>query len=297
MAENFGVAGRGAFYEQAGTIRDVVEHHLFQLLSNVAMEPPVSVDNHSLRDEKVKVLRAIRTLEPGDVVRGQFQGYRNEKGVNPESTVETYVALRLYIDSWRWKGVPFYIRAGKSLPVTATEVTAILRPPPDLFSDQPITQNYLRFRVSPGLAIAMGALVKKPGDRLRAILWNFSPPNIPIQPRCFLTKNCWMTPCTAILRGSPGRIMWKRLGGSCNRFSATQHHCAFTIPEPGARRKAKRWLHRTEGGVIRRIRMKADESPGFVSAPGCSRGYRYRAAAGTLEAGRDAVSRGNAQRA
>ncbi len=166
MAENFGVAGRGAFYEQAGTIRDVVENHLFQLLSNVAMEPPVSIDNQSLRDEKVKVLRAIRTLEPGDVVRGQFQGYRNEKGVNPESTVETYVALRLYIDSWRWKGVPFYIRAGKSLPVTATEVTAILRPPPDLFSDQPITQNYLRFRVSPDLAIAMGALVKKPGDQL-----------------------------------------------------------------------------------------------------------------------------------
>jgi glucose-6-phosphate 1-dehydrogenase len=166
MAENFGVAGRGAFYEQAGTIRDVVENHLFQLLSNVAMEPPVSIDNQSLRDEKVKVLRAIRTLAPGDVVRGQFQGYRNEKGVNPESTVETYVALRLYIDSWRWKGVPFYIRAGKSLPVTATEVTAILRPPPDLFSDQPMTQNYLRFRVSPNLTIAMGALVKKPGDQL-----------------------------------------------------------------------------------------------------------------------------------
>jgi glucose-6-phosphate 1-dehydrogenase len=166
MAENFGVAGRGAFYEQAGTIRDVVENHLFQLLSNVAMEPPVNIDNQRLRDEKVKVLRAIRTLEPGDVVRGQFQGYRNEKGVNPASTVETYVALRLYIDSWRWKGVPFYIRAGKSLPVTATEVTAILRPPPDLFSDQPITQNYLRFRVSPDLAIAMGALVKKPGDQL-----------------------------------------------------------------------------------------------------------------------------------
>src|ERR1700733_12181406 len=166
MAENFGVAGRGAFYEQAGTIRDVVENHLFQLLSNVAMEPPVSIDNQSLRDEKVKVLRAIRTLAPGDVGRGQFQGYRSEKGVNPESTVETYVALRLYIDSWRWKGVPFYIRAGKSLPVTATEVTAILRPPPDLFSDQPITQNYLRFRVSPDLAIAMGALVKRPGDQL-----------------------------------------------------------------------------------------------------------------------------------
>jgi glucose-6-phosphate 1-dehydrogenase len=110
MAENFGVAGRGAFYEQAGTIRDVVENHLFQLLSNVAMEPPVSMENRSLRDEKVKVLQGIRTLEPGDVVRGQFQGYRNEKGVNPASTVETYVTLRLYIDSWRWKGVLFNSR-------------------------------------------------------------------------------------------------------------------------------------------------------------------------------------------
>jgi glucose-6-phosphate 1-dehydrogenase len=166
MAENFGVAGRGAFYEQAGAIRDVVENHLFQLLSNVAMEPPVSMENQSLRDEKVKVLRGIRTLEPSDVVRGQFKGYRAEKGVNPASTVETYVALRLYIDSWRWKGVPFYIRAGKSLPVTATEVTAILRQPPTMFSNQPVGQNYLRFRVSPGLMIAMGALVKKPGDQM-----------------------------------------------------------------------------------------------------------------------------------
>jgi glucose-6-phosphate 1-dehydrogenase len=167
MAENFGVAGRGAFYEQAGALRDVVENHLFQLLCNVAMEPPVSMQNQSLRDEKVKILRAIRTLQPQDVVRGQFHGYRDEKGVKPDSTVETYVALRLYIDSWRWKGVPFYIRAGKSLPVTATEVTAILREPPSLYSNHPAGQNYLRFRVSPGLAIALGAVVKKPGDELR----------------------------------------------------------------------------------------------------------------------------------
>ncbi len=164
MAEDFGVAGRGAFYEQAGAMRDVVENHLFQLLCNVAMEPPVSMENRNLGDEKVKVLRGIKTLEPGDVVRGQFQGYRSEKGVRPDSTVETYVAMRLYIDSWRWKGVPFYIRAGKSLPVNITEVTAILRQPPTMFSDQPATQNYVRFRVSPTLAIAIGALVKKSGD-------------------------------------------------------------------------------------------------------------------------------------
>jgi glucose-6-phosphate 1-dehydrogenase len=166
MAENFGVAGRGGFYEQAGAMRDVVENHLFQLLGNVAMEPPVSMENRNLGDEKVKVLRGIRTLGPGDVVRGQFKGYRNEKGVKPDSTVETFIALRLFIDSWRWKGVPFYIRAGKSLPVTATEVTAVLRQPPTMFPKQSTSQNYLRFRVSPTLAIAMGALVKKPGDAM-----------------------------------------------------------------------------------------------------------------------------------
>src|ERR1700722_3512429 len=166
MAENFGVAGRGAFYEQAGAIRDVVENHLFQLLCNVAMEPPVSIDNRDLSDEKVKILRGIRTLQSDNIVRGQFNGYRNEKGVKPDSTVETFVALRLHIDSWRWKGVPFYIRAGKSLPVNATEVTALLRQPPDIFSKQIANQNYLRFRVSPGLAIAIGALVKKPGDEM-----------------------------------------------------------------------------------------------------------------------------------
>jgi glucose-6-phosphate 1-dehydrogenase len=166
MAENFGVAGRGAFYEQAGAIRDVVENHLFQLLSNVAMEPPISMENQNLRAEKVKVLRGIRALDPHNVVRGQFNGYRNEKGVKPDSAVETYVALRLYIDSWRWKDVPFYVRAGKSLPATATEVTVVLREPPSLFSDHAKAQNHLRFRVSPGLTIGMRALVKKPGDEM-----------------------------------------------------------------------------------------------------------------------------------
>jgi len=166
MAENFGVAGRGAFYEQAGAIRDVVQNHLFQLLSNVAMESPRGMTNRSLRDEKVKVLRETKTLAPSDVIRGQFNGYRNEKGVKPDSTVETYVALRLHIDSGRWKGVPFYIRAGKSLPVTVTELTAILRQPQAVFSHHQPSNNYLRFRVTPDLAIAIGALVKKPGDEM-----------------------------------------------------------------------------------------------------------------------------------
>ena len=166
MAEDFGVAGRGAFYEQAGAIRDVVENHLFQLLSNVAMESSGAMASKRLRDQKVKVLREIRTLQPADVVRGQSDGYRNEKGVKPDSTVETYVALRLYIDSRRWKGVPFYIRAGKSLPVTVTEVTAILRQPHAIFSDHPPQANYVRFRVTPELVIAIGALIKTPGDEM-----------------------------------------------------------------------------------------------------------------------------------
>ena len=130
MAEDFGVEGRGAFYDQTGAIRDVVQNHLFQILCNLAMEPPVRTDSETIRDEKVKVLKAIPPLEAKNLVRGQFRGYRQEKGVAPDSKVETFAALRLEVDSWRWKGVPFYIRAGKNLPVTCTEVLARFRKPP-----------------------------------------------------------------------------------------------------------------------------------------------------------------------
>ena len=133
MAENFGVQGRGAFYDQTGTIRDVIQNHLFQVLVNLAMEPPVRTDSESMRDEKVKVLKAIPPLEPGSLVRGQFRGYRSEKGVAPNSQVETFAALRLDVNSWRWQGVPFYIRAGKSLPVTCTEIVVRLRRQPTVF--------------------------------------------------------------------------------------------------------------------------------------------------------------------
>jgi glucose-6-phosphate 1-dehydrogenase len=166
MAENFGVADRGAFYEQAGAIRDVVENHLMQLLTNIAMEPPLCMDNETVRDEKVKVLKAIRPLEPENVIRGQFAGYRDVKGVKPDSTVETFVALRFHVNNWRWKGVPFYIRAGKSLPVTVTEVNVKLRQPPAIFSDTPPLANHVRFRVTPDLVIAIGGLVKTPGEEL-----------------------------------------------------------------------------------------------------------------------------------
>jgi glucose-6-phosphate 1-dehydrogenase len=164
MAENFGIQGRGAFYDQTGTLRDVVQNHLFQVLSNLAMEPPVRADSESIRDEKVKVLKAIPALKAEDVVRGQFRGYRSEKGVAADSKVETFVALRLQIDSMRWQGVPFYIRAGKSLPVTSTEVVVRLRKPPPIYQAFPIDSNYLRFRISPEVTLAIGANVIAPGQ-------------------------------------------------------------------------------------------------------------------------------------
>jgi len=156
MAENFGIQGRGAFYDQTGAIRDVIQNHLFQVLANLTMEPPVRTDSESVRDEKVKVLRAIPPLEPSNVVRGQFRGYRNENGVSPNSEVETFAALQLEIDSWRWRGVPFYIRAGKSLPVTCTEVLVQLRQPPTMYRALDLKPNYCRFQISPDVTLAFG---------------------------------------------------------------------------------------------------------------------------------------------
>jgi glucose-6-phosphate 1-dehydrogenase len=164
MAEDFGVQGRGAFYDQTGAIRDVIQNHLFQVLANLAMEPPPRVDSESIRDEKVKVLKAIPPLEGKNLVRGQFRGYRNEKGVAPDSKVETFAALVLEIDSWRWKGVPFYIRAGKCLPVTCAEVVIRLRQPPTMFADSNLTPNYFRFRISPEVTLALGMNVVAPGE-------------------------------------------------------------------------------------------------------------------------------------
>jgi glucose-6-phosphate 1-dehydrogenase len=166
MAENFGVQGRGSFYEEAGALRDVIENHLFQVLSNLAMEPPAGTDSESIRDEKLKVLRAIPALDPAHVVRGQFRGYRQEKGVAADSKVETFAAVKLEINSWRWKGVPFYIRAGKCLPVTATEVIARLRRPPWMLTGPQPAPNYVRFRLNPDVAIALGTMVMNPGEAM-----------------------------------------------------------------------------------------------------------------------------------
>ena len=164
MAEDFGIQGRGAFYDETGTIRDVVQNHLFQLMMNLAMEPPVRTDSESIRDEKVKVLKAVPPIAAKNLVRGQFRGYRKEHGVAPDSKVETFAALRLEIDSWRWKGVPFYIRAGKCLPVTCTEIVVRLRQPPTMYEGYDLKPNYCRMRISPDITIAIGANIIAPGQ-------------------------------------------------------------------------------------------------------------------------------------
>jgi len=168
MAEDFGVQGRGAFYDQVGVVRDVVQNHIFQVLCNLAMDPPIRTDSESIRDEKVKVLKAIPPLSAADVLRGQFRGYRSERGVAPDSAVETFAAIRLAIDSWRWRDVPFYIRAGKRLPVTCTEVLVRLRQPPTMFNGFALESNHFRFRISPEVTIAIGANVVAPGDETRS---------------------------------------------------------------------------------------------------------------------------------
>jgi glucose-6-phosphate 1-dehydrogenase len=169
MAEDFGVQGRGAFYDQTGTIRDVMQNHLFQVMANLAMEPPVRTDSESIRDEKVKVLKAIPPLDAKNLVRGQFRGYHKEQGVAPESTTETFAAFKLEIDSWRWRDVPFYIRAGKCLPVTCTEILVRLRQPPTMYEGYNLKSNYCRVRISPDIAFAISLNTVAPEDETASI--------------------------------------------------------------------------------------------------------------------------------
>jgi glucose-6-phosphate 1-dehydrogenase len=163
MAESFGVQGRGAFYDQTGTMRDVIQNHLFQVMSNLAMEAPARTDSESMRDEKVKVLKSIPAIRIEDVVRGQFDGYRKEPGVAADSRTETFAAVRVSVDNWRWQGVPFFIRAGKSLAVTSTEVVVRLKRPPAIFHNDP-APNYFRFQISPETQIAIGVNVMDPEE-------------------------------------------------------------------------------------------------------------------------------------
>ena len=168
MAEDFDVLGRGAFYEEAGAVRDVIQNHLLQVLSNMIMDAPIESAPGALRDEKSRVLRAIRPLDAQSIVRGQYQGYRNAPGVAEDSTVETYAAVRLFVDSWRWADVPFYIRAGKCMPITSTEVVVeFRRPPREVFGELvPSLSSHLRLRLSPDVVIGLGMRVKVPGEHM-----------------------------------------------------------------------------------------------------------------------------------
>jgi len=166
MAEDFGVQGRGAFYDRTGAVRDVIQNHLFQVLVNLVMEPPVRTDSESIRDEKVKVLKAIPSPGPEDIVRGQFRGYRKEAGVAAGSQVETFAAMRFHVNSWRWQGVPVYIRAGKCLPVTCTEVFVRMRRPPSVFPTCCPPSNHYRFRISPDVTTALGVTVMDAAENM-----------------------------------------------------------------------------------------------------------------------------------
>jgi glucose-6-phosphate 1-dehydrogenase len=168
MAEDFSVEGRGAFYDQTGAIRDVIQNHLFQVMCNLAMEAPSDHGSESIRSEKVKVLKSIPDIKPEDLARGQFIGYLDEKGVAPDSQVETFAAVKFSVNSWRWSGVPFYIRAGKNLPITCTEIMARLRCPPSTnYNTEPGPQNYVRMRISPEMTIAMAVSATNPSGTER----------------------------------------------------------------------------------------------------------------------------------
>jgi len=166
MAESFGVDDRGVFYDATGALRDVVQNHMLQVVANLMMDPPTGEECEASRDQKAALLKAVRPLDEDSLVRGQYRGYRSVRGVKPDSTVETYVALRLHVDSWRWAGVPVYIRAGKRLPLTAAEVVVEFhRPPREVFGEQG-APSHVRWRLSPDVCVAMGLRVKHPGERM-----------------------------------------------------------------------------------------------------------------------------------
>jgi glucose-6-phosphate 1-dehydrogenase len=170
MAEDFGIQSRGAFYDVTGAIRDVIQNHLFQILCNLTMEPPKALDSESIRDEKVRVLKAITPLRGQDVVKGQYAGYLNEKAVKPDSKTETFSAMRLHIDSPRWEGVPFFIRAGKNLPVTCTEILVRFKHLPSAYSSIATQPNHIRFRISPDVTVAFGMLIMAQGEDMASVL-------------------------------------------------------------------------------------------------------------------------------
>jgi len=212
MAEDFGVQGRGAFYDQTGAIRDVIQNHLFQVMVNLAMEPPVRTDSESIRDEKAKVLKAIPPLDVKNLVRGQFRGYKTEKGVAADSKVETFAALQLEVDSWRWRGVPFYIRAGKNLPVTCTELLVRLKRPPTVYPSAELGPNHVRFRISPETTIALGMMAIAPGQEETGQLMQLVTTNHPRADEMDAYERVLAMPCRETQPCSPARTTWKKPG-------------------------------------------------------------------------------------
>jgi glucose-6-phosphate 1-dehydrogenase len=218
MAEAFGVEGRGKLYEELGAIRDVIQNHMLQVLACLAMEAPAVPEGEAVRDERAKVLRQVRPLTAGDVVRGQFVGYRDEPNVAADSTVETFAAVRLRIDSWRWAGVPFYIRAGKKLPVTCTEVMVnFKRPPVAVFgpADRGM-ENYLRFRLSPEVVIALEARVKVPGETMAGkdveLVAHYEPPG-ELEPYARLLHDAARGESTFFARQDNVEMAWRIVDG------------------------------------------------------------------------------------
>ena len=222
MAESFGIQSRGSFYDGVGAIRDVVQNHLMQLVSNIAMEPPPCPDVETLRDERVKVLKSIKPVTADDVVLGQFDGYLDEPGVRAElKRIETFASMRLNINSWRWRDVPFFIRTGKSLNKTATEIIAKLRQTPAVFSDKLTPQNYVRFRLSPEPVVAIGGSVKEAGDALRGCMVELKASQQCGTSDLLPTRSCSRTPCAATRSGLPVRTTSKKAGACSTRCSRT----------------------------------------------------------------------------
>ena len=241
LAENFGVEGRGKFYEEAGAIRDVIQNHLFQVLACLAMDAPTGEECDAIRDEKTRILKAVKPLAPSDVVRGQFKGYRKEAGVAPDSKVETYAAVRLFIDTWRWAGVPFFLRAGKCLPVTMNEVVVNFnRPPRATFSEKtPGAPNHFRLRLSPEVIIALGMRVKVPGELIQGedaeLIANHQEPD-EMSPYERLLGDALHGDPSLLPKTSPLR----RSGESCSRYWATRRLLTNMSGILGGRRKPTR---------------------------------------------------------
>jgi glucose-6-phosphate 1-dehydrogenase len=237
MAEDFGVQGRGAFYEEAGAIRDVLQNHLLQVLALLAMDPPSVNAPDAIRRERTRLIQAIRPLDRSSVVRGQFRGYRDEPGVASDSGVETYVTARLAIDTWRWAGVPFYVRAGKRLPVTATEVVVEFRRPPLEVFGELVTPRSNHLRLGPDVRIALGLRVKAAVTSWWARMSSWWPPTGHLRAGR-PTSGCWATPCTARPSCSPAKTPWRPSGGWSTRSSATtSRRCTSTTRAAGARRR------------------------------------------------------------